>query len=174
MKKLVLIFSLLCAACSRTVPAPEIAVSEFPQIVGVNLEGRTVHLPQDVRGKNTIFLIGYRQKAQFDIDRWILGILQADINAQLIELPTIAGMMPEMIQTYINNGMRRGIPKEDWGSVVNIYEDAELLIKAFGNERPQSARVVALGKRGEILWTSDRGYSATQVLELKRVLSRKY
>lgn len=78
-------------------------------------------------------------------------------------------MMPQMVQGFIDNGMRKGIPKDDWASVVTIYEDAPKIIAAFGNERPQSAYVTLLKKDGTIAWSSNQGYSASQVLDLKKL-----
>jgi hypothetical protein len=75
-----------------------------------------------------------------------------------------------MVQGFINNGMRKGIPSSDWASVVTVYEDAPKIIAALGNERPQSAYAVLLDKDGRIVWTSTLGYSATQVLELKTLV----
>jgi hypothetical protein len=139
-------------------------------VQGNSLNEQSVTLPDTYRGKVTMLLIGYAQKAQFDIDRWILGALQADIKAEIVEVPTIAGMMPQMVQSFIDNGMRSGIPKSDWAAVVTVYEDAPKIIKALGNERPQSAYVVLLNKEGRIAWTSNIGYSATQILELKTMV----
>jgi hypothetical protein len=134
------------------------------------LRGEKVAIPEHFEGKNTLLLIGYAQRAQFDIDRWILGALQADIPVAIVEVPTIAGMLPQMVQGFIDNGMRSGIPKSDWGSVVTVYEDASKIITALGNERPQSAYAVLLDKQGRIIWTSNIGYSATQILELKKLV----
>jgi hypothetical protein len=142
----------------------------FPRVQGTNLDKQVITLPDDYRGKTTLVLVGYAQKAQFDIDRWILGALQADVKAEIVEVPTIAGMMPQMVQGFIDNGMRSGIPKADWASVVTVYEDAPKVIEALGNERPQSAYAVLLNKEGRIVWSSNVGYSASQVLELKKVV----
>jgi hypothetical protein len=78
--------------------------------------------------------------------------------------------MPQMVQSFIDNGMRSGIPKSDWASVVTVYEDAPKIIQALGNERSQSAYVVLLNQEGRIVWTSNIGYSATQILELKKTV----
>ena len=75
------------------------------------------------------------------------------------------------LQGFINDGMRSGIPKSDWASVVTVYADAPKIIQALGNERPQSAYAVLLSKDGRIVWTSNIGYSATQILELKKVVA---
>jgi hypothetical protein len=174
MKTPAILLSLLCVtlmACSKTVSTPaNINQSNFPTVHGENLNKEKITLPDAYRGKNTLLLIGYQQKTQFDIDRWILGVLQADIPVEIVEVPTIAGMMPQMVQGFINNGMRRGIPTADWASVVTVYEDAPKIIEALGNERPQSAYAVLLDRQGKIVWTSNIGYSASQVLELKKLV----
>lgn len=162
---------MLAIGCAETVTAPpHITDSIFPSVRGESLAQKSVRIPEDYRGKPTLLLIGYAQKAQFDIDRWILGVLQADIPVQIVELPTIAGMMPQMVQGFINNGMRKGIPSDDWASVVTIYEDAPKIIAALGNERPQSAYAVLLNNDSRIVWSSSIGYSASQIIELKRTV----
>jgi hypothetical protein len=162
---------LLLASCSREIIAPgKIVGQKFPKVNGQSLDQKKYTIPDDLLGQKTLLLIGYKQKTQFDIDRWILGVLQADIKVKIIEIPTIAGMMPSVVQNFIDSGMRRGIPKEDWSSVVTVYEDADKIIAALGNERPQSAYAVVLDEQGNMIWSSNRGYSAGQVLELKRFL----
>ena len=162
---------ILLVGCSKKVATPtNLQNSLFPQVKGESLTKKSVTLPDDYRGKNTLILIGYQQKTQFDIDRWILGALQADIKVQIVEVPTIAGMMPQMVQGFINNGMRSGIPQNDWASVVTVYEDAPKIIAALGNERPQSAYAVLLNREGRIVWSSNQGYSAAQILELKKIV----
>ena len=159
------------SACSSTVPASRaLKDSPFPRVRGETLTKEEVVLPDRYLGKPTLMLVGYLQKTQFDIDRWILGVLQADIPVQIVEVPTIAGMMPQMVQGFINSGMRSGIPESDWASVVTVYEDAPKIIAALGNERPQSAYAVLLSKDGRIVWSSNIGYSAGQILDLKKTV----
>jgi hypothetical protein len=168
----ILFLSIACIlGCSTKVATPDnIKNSRFPVVQGKSLSGDVVLIPDRYAGRHTLLLIGYEQRAQFDIDRWILGALQAEVKAEIVEVPTIAGMLPQMVQGFIDGGMRSGIPKADWGSVVTVYEDAQKIIAALGNERPQSAYAVLLDKEGRIVWSSNIGYSATQVLELKKLV----
>jgi hypothetical protein len=163
----------LLSSCSAKVSAPSnVQNSAFPQVRGNSLKQEAIVIPDHFKGRVSLVLVGYTQKAQFDIDRWILGALQADVKAEIVEVPTIAGMMPQMVQSFIDNGMRKGIPESDWASVVTVYEDAPKIISALGNERPQSAYVVLLDKAGKIAWTTNAGYSASQLLELKQVAEK--
>lgn len=167
---IILILSLIACSASTIQTPNNLIDKEFPKVKGQSLAKEDITIPDSYRGKPAILLIGYLQKTQFDIDRWILGLLQADVKAKIVEVPTIAGMMPQMVQGFIDNGMRSGIPTSDWASVVTVYEDAPKIISALGNERPQSARVVLLNSDGKIVWSSNSGYSATQVLELKGIV----
>ena len=145
----------------------------FPKVQGQALSGAELKIPEDLQGNCAVLLIGYKQKTQFDIDRWILGLLQLKTPIELLELPTIAGMMPEMVSEFISNGMRSGIPQEDWGTVVTVFEDAEKIIAALGNERPQSAYVVLINGDGGILWFYNQGYSAQQVIKLDKLVKEQ-
>jgi hypothetical protein len=173
LKTVLLATCFLLSACGTQVPTPaNIQNSQFPNVQGKNLNGETIVIPQHFRGKPTLVLVGYTQRAQFDIDRWILGALQVDLGIEIVELPTIAGMMPQMVQGFIDNGMRKGIPQSDWASVVTIYEDASKIIAVLGNDRPQSAYVVLLDKDGRIAWSTNIGYSPNQILELKKLVAK--
>jgi hypothetical protein len=137
-------------------------------VTGTSLDGRTTQMPGDFAGKPVILIIGYLQKSQFDIDRWLYGLLENNIGIRVVEVPTLAGLVPGLISNVIDNGMRSGIPKEDWGGVVTVYDDASKIVDAIGNENPQNGHVVLLSSDGRILWVHDRGYSPRILLELKK------
>jgi len=174
MRVLAYFLAILCAsltACSSTVPTPgDLKNIEFPRVRGRSLQGEEITIPDHYRGKPVLLLVGYQQRAQFDIDRWILGTLQADIPVEIVEVPTIAGLMPQAVQGFIDGGMRSGIPKTDWASVVTVYGDADKIIQALGNERPQVGYALLLDQSGKIVWSRNEGYSAANILELKKVV----
>ena len=159
--------------CSARTVSPSVQEgATFPSVVGESLQKKEVRIPEDFKGKPTVLLVGYTQRAQFDIDRWILGLLQLETPCQIVEVPTIAGMAPTILQDVISNGMRRGIPEEDWGSVVTVFGDAEKIVAAIGNERQQSAHVVLLDASGRIVATKQEGYSASNVKQIHELVNR--
>ena len=115
-------------------------------------------------------LVGYVQDAQFDADRWLLGLLQAEVAVPVFELPTIDGLFPRLIASRIDAGMRNGIPEEDWESVVTVYDNAAEIVAFTGDESPRNMRVLLLDSDGQVVWFHDRGYSARKVLELKQAI----
>jgi hypothetical protein len=138
----------------------------MPHVSGESLEGERVPLPP---GRPAVLLLGYVQDAQFDADRWLFGLLQAGTPVLLLEVPTIPGLVPRLISGTIDTGMRSGIPREDWGSVVTVYGEGARELAAFtGDERPRNMRVLLVDAEGRVRWFHDRGFSASKLLELDR------
>ena len=154
-------------SCRATVPNRDPRGEVFPTTMGSNLDGEPVQLPGDLAGAPAILLVGYVQKAQFDADRWLFGLLQAATPVKMLEVPTIPGLMPTLLSGTIDKGMRSGIPHEDWGVVVTLYGSrAEDLVTMTGNENPRNIRVLLLDAEGTVRWFHDRGFSAGKLQEL--------
>ncbi|MCK8134329.1 hypothetical protein [Pseudoalteromonas sp. 2CM28B] len=158
---------LLLSACTTQYPNQQLTGKQFPSISGESLEQSMVTVPSDFKADKTLLLIGYKQDSQFDIDRWLIGLDMAGVTLPTYELPTIAGMAPRMFSTFIDSGMRKGIPKELWGGVITIYEDGEAVQKFTGNQNPNNSRVILINKAGKILHFYDRGFSVGALNKLK-------
>lgn len=152
------------AGCATRYPARSPLGESFPRVEARSLAGEPVQLPP---AQPCVLLIGYVQKAQFDLDRWLLGLLQADLGLRIYEVPTIPGLLASGASGWIDDGMRSGIPPEDWKSVVTVYgSKAEPIAKLTGNEATRNGRVLLLDAEGRVQWMHDRGYSASKLLEL--------
>lgn len=163
--------ALLFLGCASSTPNRDPVGERFPTVAGESLAGEDVRLPDAVAGAPAVLLVGYVQNAQFDIDRWLLGFAQAGAGVKVVEVPTIEGLMPGLFANAIDGGMRRGIPREDWPSVVTVYGDADEIVALTGNENPANARVLLLDADGKIVWFHDRGWSAGKLLDLLETAS---
>lgn len=157
----------MLTACSTTYPNKNVTEQTFPSVTGENLLKETVQLPQAVKQKVTVLLLGYQQDSQFDIDRWLIGLDMTNTTIDVIEVPTIQGMFPRMFSTQINNGMRKGIPKSLWAGVITVYRDGDKLQQFTGNTNPNNARVVLLDKNGVIQYFYDQGFSVSALNALR-------
>ena len=153
-------------ACSTTYPNQKPLNTAFPEVTGKSLEDSTYQIPQDFSGQPVLFLIGYKQKSQFDIDRWLIGLDMKGATLSTYELPTIQGLFPRMFQTRIDEGMRKGIPKALWKGVITIYKDGEKVQKFTGNTNPNNTRVVLLDSAGKIRYFNDEGFSVKGLNEV--------
>lgn len=161
---------LMQAGCSATYPRRDPTGEVFPTVQGEALDGTVVDLPAVGEGEPMLLLLGYDQDAQFDIDRWLLGLNQAGLQVKAFEVPTIAGMIPRMISGTIDGGMRRGIPEEDWGGVVTVYGDADAITSFTGNEDGLTGRIVLLDGEAKVVFFHDRGYSVGTLRRLEQAL----
>ena len=158
------------AGCSSPI-ANRIPLNEtFPQVKGESLNKNTVSIPNELEGEHRLLLIGYVQDAQFDIDRWLIGLDMTETPVTAYELPTINGMLPRMFETFINDGMRAGIPKQLWGGVITVYEGAKKITTLTGTQTPNNARVLLLDKQGKIIYFYDRGFAVDALNELRDIL----
>jgi hypothetical protein len=153
-------------ACASPVPNRDPVGQAFPQVQGESLAGEAMTLPDDLAGAPAILLVGYVQEAQFDLDRWLLGLLDSGTPVRLLEVPTIPGLVPGLFSDSIDAGMREGIPSEDWSLVVTVYGDGDAIVDLTGNTSPRNTRVLLLDADGVVRWFHDRGYSARVMLEL--------
>lgn len=142
-------------------------------VTAQNLEGDTVNIPQDFAGEKTLLLLGYKQDTQFDIDRWLIGLDMTGTAVPVYEIPTIQGMAPRMFSTFIDNGMRRGIPKQLWKGVITVYADGDKVQRFTGNQNPNNARVMLLDEQGIIIMFYDQGFSVEALNELRAILNEE-
>ena len=170
LRTMMLVLTGLGGACTTNYPNQDPVGRMFPTVTGEDLEQTSVTLPAAYRGAPALYLVGYRQNTQFDLDRWTIGLLQADFPCRIVEVPTIPGLVPSLIKGTIDDGMRSGIPKEDWASVVTLYGDAAKPVAEFtGNANPRNGRILLLDAEGKVVWFWDQGFSARRVLELSKL-----
>lgn len=156
----------MLAGCGQKIANRSPVGEVFPSVPGEGLDKKKWRIPEDMAGKDTLLLIGYDQDTQFDIDRWMLGILQVKTPVVFYELPTIPGLGAAVMGGMIDDGMRAGIPKDLWGGVITVYGGAEKIVRFTGNERRQNSRVALLDGSGRVIWFWDQGFSPKAMLEL--------
>lgn len=164
------VLTLTLTACNSTYPNQNPVNQPFPSVKGASLEEQPMQIPQDLPDEKVLLLLGYVQDAQFDIDRWLIGLDMTQTEVKAYELPAIQGMLPRMFKTQIDDGMRRGIPKEMWGGVITIYADGDRLQQFTGNENPNNARVILLNEQREIIYFYDRGFAVAALNEVRSLL----
>lgn len=164
--------ALLGSACGSTYAARDPTTLVFPSVTGTSLAGQETRLPEDLDRKPTVLLVGYKQNAQFDLDRWLIGLHQTDTRIPVFEVPTIPGLLPGLFAGRIDDGMRSGIPEEDWVSVITVYDDAEFIARFTGNENGNNGRVLLLDADGRVVFFHDRGFSVSALARLRSAISQ--
>lgn len=163
--------------CSSPIPNRVPVGETFPTVEAEPLDAESREdwetIPDDFAGSPLLLLVGYVQDTQFDIDRWLFGVLDANLEVTLREVPAARGMAARMASGFIDSGMRRGIPKAEWGAVTTTYGDrAESIARFTGTEKPRNARVLLLDGAGVVRWFHDEGFSAATLIELRQTIEQ--
>lgn len=157
--------------CSSTIENRDPLGEAFPSVEATSLDGEPVQIPEDFTGAPILLLVGYVQDSQFDIDRWLYGAIDAELEVALREVPAARGAAASLAKGFIDSGMQRGIPKDEWSAVTTTYGDAaEAIGKFTGTERPRNARVLLLDSSGIVRWFYDQGFSALKLKTLETAL----
>lgn len=165
------VFFLLLTGCSVSLPNRNPEGEQFPVVTGQSLEKQSVELPTAFAGTPVVILIGYRQEAQFDIDRWVMGLMQAGLTSRIVEVPAIPGLVPTLASGWIDDGMRSGIPREDWAAVVTLYGSSARPVAEFtGTTNGRLTRVVVVDSKGRVVWFDDSGYSVRKAMDVARLI----
>ena len=160
--------------CTSTIPNRVPLGEPFPPTEAEPLSAESrddwISIPEDFAGAPLLILIGYVQDTQFDVDRWLFGVLDAELDVALREVPAARGTAARLASGFIDSGMRRGIPRAEWGAVTTTYgKRAEALARFTGTEKPRNARVLLLDANGIVRWFHDEGYSAASLIAMRDV-----
>ena len=145
---------------------------QFPSVKGQSLNKNFYNIPEDFFGEKVLFLIGFLQNTQFDIDRWTIGLDQTNITVKTYELPATQGIFPIIFKTRLDDSMRSGIPNEVWGGVITIYKDGQKIQKFTGNKNSNNTRVVLIDENGRIIFFHDSGFSIQALNGLKSSIQK--
>lgn len=156
--------SLACSGARH--PATDPTGRSFPTVRGESLTEVEIELPTTFRGAPALLLVGFEMETQFDIDRWLVGLIDRGTPIRFAEVPTIPGLVPGVFANQIDAGMRTGIPSEDWAGVITVYRgDASKIAEFTGNPPDRNARVLLLDSEGVVVKFHDRGFSPRVLLE---------
>jgi hypothetical protein len=134
----------------------------FPVISGSNLLRRKVSLPADLQGEINIVFIAFQQWQQAWVDSWVpiaRHLEQTIPGVQFYELPVIQ-KMNLLSQTFINEGMRAGIPNPvTREKTITLYIDKAAFRKALDIPSEETIWVLVVDRQGNVLWRTEGVYS---------------
>lgn len=148
--------------------------THFPVVSGYNLMRKEFEFPRDFEGKHNLVIIPFQQSQQLDVNTWIPAAQELERRFQDLvyyELPTIY-KLPSLSRTFINEGMRAGIPDQTARErTITLYLDKEVFKRALNITSEQSIHLFLVDQQGNILWselglfTESKAQSLIEILE---------
>lgn len=132
---------------------------KFPKIKAKSLSGKEVELPSDVEGEAILVGVAFKRRAQEMLDSWTNYFdALCEGSKDFYELPMIEGSLWKIFSSFIDRGMKSGIPKEMHDNVVTHYGDASEVKKKLEIEDDDLGYVFLLDEDGRILFKGE-GYA---------------
>jgi hypothetical protein len=88
--------------------------TNFPVVSGFNLNRQELEFPRDFCGDLNLLVLAFKQNQQITVNTWLPFAKETEIAIPgfiYYELPTI-NEMSSLSRTFINEGMRAGIPDQ--------------------------------------------------------------
>lgn len=146
----------------------------FPTVVGANLEGSTVRLPDQLGGRLNLLLIAFRQAQQADVDSWMpyaeaLEARRPDVRTY--ELPVLSTAY-RLARPFIDGGMRAAIPDPAVRQrTITLYLDKAAFRAALGVAGEDRIHVRLVDRSGTTHWRTDGAWDAASAAALDAVLA---
>lgn len=145
----------------------------FPVVSGYNLDRKEFIFPEDFQGKYNLVIIPFQQAQQADVNTWIPAAQELERSfPDLIyyELPTIYPL-PRISRTFINEGMRAGIPDQTARErTITFYLDKSVFKDALGIQTENEIQLFLVDRQGAILWREEGLFSTEKVESLVELL----
>ena len=145
----------------------------FPNVSGANLKREKLSLPEDFASELVIALVAFQQWQQRQVDTWLPFAEQLEqeyAGVRYYELPVIR-RMNILSRTFINEGMRAGIPNPKARErTVTLYLDKTNFRAALGILHEQSIYVLLLTSAGKVLWKTEGEFTTEKGEALRTAL----
>ncbi len=134
----------------------------FPLVSGFNLDRQEYIFPQDFEGDLNLLIVPFQQYQQQIVNTWIPFAQEAEATFPgfiYYELPTIHEM-PVLSRTFINEGMRAGIPDQTARErTITLYLDKSKFKSALDIPDENDIYLFLVDQNGEVLWRANSAYT---------------
>ena len=147
--------------------------TNFPIVSGFNLNRQELEFPQDFYGDLNLVVLAFKQNQQITVNTWLPFAQETEIAFPgfiYYEFPTI-NEMSSLSRTFINEGMRAGIPDQTARErTVTLYLDKDALKSALDITDENSIYLYLVDRDGNIYWRSAGEYTEDKAGSLIEVV----
>ena len=143
--------------------------NHFPVVSGFNLNRQELQFPRDFGGDYNLVIVPFQQYQQQIVNTWIPFAQELESSFPgfiYYELPTIYEM-PMLSRTFLNEGMRAGIPDQTARErTITLYLDKETFKSALDIPTEDDISLFLVSRDGEIVWRTTGAYNSEKANDL--------
>ena len=134
----------------------------FPIVSGFNLDRQEFEFPRDFGGDYNLVIVPFQRYHQQIVNTWIPFAQEVEASFPgfiYYEMPTIYEM-PALSRTFLNEGMRAGIPDQTARErTITLYLNKDTFKSALGIPNENDIHLFLVDRAGEILWSATGAYT---------------
>ncbi len=161
---------LLPSLALAAAPASELRIGDrLPKLRGEFLTGRDAALPEMAAGRVALLLLGFTYKSRFAVEAWANRFrmeFPSDPGVTFYEIPMIGGPA-RLGKWFIDSGMRRGTPKNDYERVITVYKNTGAWKQRARFQDPDAAYLILLDRTGSVAWLYRGVFDEAALQELR-------
>lgn len=146
-------------------------LGRFPAVEGSNLEGERFNLPSDFKGELNVVLVAFKREQQSDVDSWmpfLKTLSERRSDLRIYEIPTL-GRRYRLMRSFIDGGMRRGIPEAAVRSAtITLYIDKSPFRESLRLRDEDRIYVLLVDRQGKVFWRGAGRFDERSAAELAR------
>ena len=143
--------------------------THFPVVSGFNLNRQEYEFPRDFDKDYNLVIVPFQRYQQQIVDTWIPFAQEVEASFPgfvYYELPTIYEM-PVLSRTFLNEGMRAGIPDQTARErTITLYLDKDTFKSALDISSEGDIHLFLVDRDGRILWRTIGEYTEGKAQDL--------
>jgi hypothetical protein len=145
----------------------------FPRVTGSNLNGKTVELPKELKGKLNIVVIAFIRGQGAQIAEWVPSLndlVKSNSDLAWYELPTLsATYLPS--RPSIDGGMRAAILENDSRErTITLYLGKKEFMQSLNIPHEDTIYILLINKSGQVIWRAENGFTEQKFNNLKETV----
>jgi hypothetical protein len=164
------------AATRRTIEGsdPGGGQARIPAVHGTALSGDAVNLPEALKGKAGVLVLGFSQASREAVAGWGRR-LAADYRdspaVAYYEMPVLAGA-PKFVRGMITKSMKGSVPEREQRRFVPVLDNEQAWRAIAHYSKPDDPYVILVDEQGTVLWETEGAATDAAYAELQRKLEK--
>jgi hypothetical protein len=169
-----LAITLAASLCSfAQAPAASQAPAAIPASRGTTLSGATIVLPDALKGKVGVLVVGFTRPSQAPIQAWgkrLAVDYPPSTGVVYFEIPMLASA-PRLLHGIIAGQMKWGVSAAEQAHFLPLTDNEQAWLAVAHYAKPDDAYVLLIAGDGSVRWQTEGPVTDTNFAELKHKIA---
>jgi hypothetical protein len=146
----------------------------IPPVHGPVLTGENVDMPEALKGKVGVLVMGFSQASRDEVTewgKWLAGQFRNSGDVAYYEMPVLESV-PRMLRAFVVRQMSKSVPEVERSHFLPVLDHEPEWKKATGFANPDDAYLMVVDATGVVQWKTKGGVTDGTTAEVMRQIER--